>query len=174
VETISKQKYLINEEIRDREVRVNDSEGEALGVMPTRAALELAVSKQMDLVLIAPTAVPPVCKIMDFGKFLYETQKKDKEAKKKQKVVLIKEIRISPTIEEHDLNVKAKNAEKFLKEGDKVKVTVRFRGREADYAHFGNVLLKQFAERLSEVSVIEKSAKLEGKNMFMFLTPKKV
>lgn len=174
METISKQKYLINEEIRDREVRVMDSEGEALGIMPTKSALEMAVTKQMDLVLIAPQALPPVCKIMDFGKFLYETQKKEKEAKKKQKVVLIKEIRISPTIEEHDLIVKAKNAEKFLKDGDKVKVTVRFRGREADYAHFGNVLLKQFAERLSEVSIIEKSAKLEGKNMFMFLTPKKV
>ena len=174
METISKQKYLINEEIRDREVRVMDSEGEALGIMTTKDALEMAVTKQMDLVLIAPQALPPVCKIMDFGKFLYETQKKEKEAKKKQKVVLIKEIRISPTIEENDLNVKAKNAEKFLKEGDKVKVTVRFRGREADYAHFGNVLLKQFAERLSEVSIIEKSAKLEGKNMFMFLTPKKV
>jgi translation initiation factor IF-3 len=111
---------------------------------------------------------------MNYGKFLYEAQKKDKEARKKQKVVIIKEIRISPTIEEHDLNVKAKNAEKFLRDGDKVKVTVRFRGREADYAHFGNQLLQQFAEKLSEVSLIEKSAKLEGKNMFMFLAPKKV
>ena len=151
-----------------------DSEGEPLGIMATRSALELAESKQLDLVLIAPTALPPVCKMMDFGKFIYETAKKEKEAKKKQRVVLIKEIRISPTIEEHDLNVKAKNAEKFLLEGDKVKVTVRFRGREADYAHFGNTLLKRFAEKLSEVSTIEKSAKLEGKNMFMFLTPKKV
>jgi translation initiation factor IF-3 len=174
VEPISKQQYLINEEIRDKEVRVMDSEGETLGIMLTKAALEIAVSKQQDLVLIAPQAQPPVCKMMDFGKFVYETQKRDKEAKKKQKVVLIKEIRISPTIEDHDLDVKVKNAEKFLKDGDKVKVTVRFRGREADYAHFGNALLKRFAEKLSEVSLIEKSAKLEGKNMFMFLTPKKV
>jgi translation initiation factor IF-3 len=174
VETISKQQYLINEEIRDKEIRVQDSEGEVLGIMPTKEALAMAEQKQLDLVMIAPQAVPPVCRIMDFGKFIYEGQKKDKETKKKQKVVVIKEIRISPTIEEHDLNVKAKNAEKFLKDGDKVKVTVRFRGREADYAHFGNQLLARFAERLTEVSTVEKSAKLEGKNMFMFLAPKKV
>ena len=174
VETISKQQYLINEEIRDKEIRVQDSEGEVLGIMPTKEALAMAEQKQLDLVMIAPQAVPPVCRIMDFGKFIYEGQKKDKETKKKQKVVVIKEIRISPTIEEHDLNVKAKNAEKFLKDGDKVKVTVRFRGREADYAHFGNQLLARFAEKLSEVSTVEKSAKLEGKNMFMFLAPKKV
>jgi translation initiation factor IF-3 len=174
VEIISKQQYSINEEIRDKEVRVMDSEGEALGIMATKDALAMAESKQQYLVLIAPQALPPVCKIMDFGKFIYEGQKKEKEAKKKQKVVVIKEIRISPTIEDHDLNVKVKNAEKFLKDGDKVKVTVRFRGREADYAHFGNELLKRFAEKLTEVSLIEKSAKLEGKNMFMFLTPKKV
>ena len=174
METISKQQYLINEEIRDKEIRVQDSEGEVLGIMPTKEALAMAEEKQLDLVMIAPQAVPPVCRIMDFGKFIYEGQKKDKETKKKQKVVVIKEIRISPTIEEHDLNVKAKNAEKFLKDGDKVKVTVRFRGREADYAHFGNQLLARFAERLTEVSTVEKSAKLEGKNMFMFLAPKKV
>jgi translation initiation factor IF-3 len=174
VETISKQQYLINEEIRDKEIRVQDSEGEVLGIMPTKEALAMAEQKQLDLVMIAPQAIPPVCRIMDFGKFIYEGQKKDKETKKKQKVVVIKEIRISPTIEDHDLNVKAKNAEKFLKDGDKVKVTVRFRGREADYAHFGNQLLARFAEKLSEVSTVEKSAKLEGKNMFMFLAPKKV
>lgn len=173
VETISKQQYLINEEIRDKEVRVMDAEGEALGIMPTKEALKMAEEKQQDLVLIAPQAIPPVCRIMDFGKFIYESQKKDKETRKKQKVVVIKEIRISPTIEDHDLNVKAKNAEKFLRDGDKVKITVRFRGREADYAHFGNQLLARFAERLSEVGVVEKSAKLEGRNMFMFLAPKK-
>lgn len=173
MEPISKQQYLINDEIREKEVRVMDANGEALGIMETKAAIELAESKQVDLVLIAPQAQPPVCKIMDFGKFIYEGQKRDKEAKKKQKVVVIKEIRISPTIEEHDLVVKVKNAEKFLIDGDKVKVTVRFRGREADYSHFGNKLLSRFAEKLSEVSVIEKSAKLEGKNMFMFLSPKK-
>lgn len=164
----------MNEEIRDKEIRLIGKDGDALGVVPTKEALEQAEESQLDLVMIAPQAIPPVCKIMDFGKFIYELQKKEKETKKKQKVVLIKEVRISPNIEEHDLNVKAKNAEKFLKEGDKVKVTVRFRGREADYSHFGNVLLKQFAEKLQEVCVIEKAPKLEGKNMFMFLTPKKV
>lgn len=163
----------MNEEIREKEIRLVGKEGEALGIVATKDALQQAEESQLDLVMIAPQAVPPVCRIMDFGKFIYELQKKEKEAKKKQKVITIKEVRISPNIEEHDLNVKAKNAEKFLKEGDKVKVTVRFRGREADYSHFGNDLLKQFAEKLQEVCVIEKAPKLEGKNMFMFLTPKK-
>ena len=159
---ISKQQYLINEEIRDKEVRVMDESGEALGIMATKAALELAQSKQQDLVLIAPQAQPPVCKMMDFGKFIYETQKREKEAKKKQRVVVIKEIRISPTIEDHDLDVKVKNAEKFLKDGDKVKVTVRFRGREADYAHFGNQLLARFAEKLSELNLTAKKVAIFG------------
>jgi translation initiation factor IF-3 len=126
VEVISKQ-HFINEEIREKELRVLGSEGEQLGIMSSKSALEMAESKQLDLVMIAPQAKPPVCRIMDYGKFLYEVQKKEKEARKKQKVINIKEIRISPTIEEHDLNVKAKNAEKFLIDGDKVKVTVRFR-----------------------------------------------
>lgn len=173
METISKQ-HLVNEEIREKELRVVGDDGEQLGIMSSKEALEIAEQKQLDLVMIAPQAKPPVCRIMDYGKFLYEVQKKEKEAKKKQKVISIKEVRISPNIEEHDLNVKAKNAEKFLKDGDKVKVTVRFRGREADYSHFGNTLLKQFYEKLSEVGLIEKEPKLEGKNMTMVLTPKKV
>lgn len=169
---ISKQ-HLLNEEIHDKELRVIDSDGTQLGIISLKEALALADSKQLDLVMIAPTAKPPVCKVMDYGKYIYEVQKKDKEARKKQKVISIKEIRFSPKIEEHDISVKAKNAEKFLKEGDKVKVTVRFRGREADYTHFGETLLKSFFERLQEVSLIEKSPKLEGKNMTMILAPKK-
>jgi translation initiation factor IF-3 len=172
VEVISKQ-HFINEEIREKEIRVLGSEGEQLGIMSSKSALEMAESKQLDLVMIAPQAKPPVCRIMDYGKFLYEVQKKEKEARKKQKVINIKEIRISPNIEDHDLNVKAKNAEKFLLDGDKVKVTVRFRGREADYSHFGQELLKKFFEGLREVCIIEKEPKLEGRNMIMILTPKK-
>lgn len=172
MEVISKQ-HFINEEIREKELRVVGDDSEQLGIMSSREALELAESKQLDLVMIAPQAKPPVCRIMDYGKFLYEVQKKEKEAKKKQKVVNIKEIRISPNIEDHDLNVKAKNAEKFLLDGDKVKVTVRFRGREADYSHFGRELLKRFVEMLQEVCIIEKDPKLEGRNMSIFLAPKK-
>jgi translation initiation factor IF-3 len=173
VKVISKQ-HLINEEIREKEIRVVGTEGEALGIMETKTALEMAESKQLDLVMIAPQAKPPVCRIMDYGKYLYEIQKREKEAKKKQKVINIKEVRLSPKIEDHDLNVKAKNAEKFLKDGDKVKVTVRFRGREADYTHFGEELLKIIYEKLQEVCLIEKEAKLEGRNMTMVLTPKKM
>lgn len=164
---------MINEDIREKELRVIDSNGDQLGIISTRQALELAESKQLDLVMIAPQAKPPVCKVMDYGKFLYEEQKREKEARKKQKVILIKEIRISPTIEEHDLNVKAKNAEKFLKDGDKVKVTVRFRGREADYSHFGKQLLDTFFEKVKEEGLIEKEAKLEGRNMILIIAPKK-
>lgn len=164
---------MINEDIREKELRVIDSNGDQLGIISSRQALEIAETKQLDLVMIAPQAKPPVCKIMDYGKFLYEEQKREKEARKKQKVINIKEIRISPTIEEHDLNVKAKNAEKFLKEGDKVKVTVRFRGREADYSHFGKQLLDKFFEKVKEEGLIEKEAKLEGRNMILIIAPKK-
>lgn len=165
--------YLLNEEIREKEVRVIDNNGEPLGILQTKEALKIAEERELDLVLIAPTAVPPVCKIMDFGKFLYEQTKKDKEAKKKQKVINIKEIRLSPTIEEHDINIKANNARKFLLDGDKVKVTVRFRGREADYSHVGYSILNSFSSKLEDVSVIEKPAKLEGKNMILILAPKR-
>jgi len=164
---------LINEEIREKEVRLVGSDGEQLGIMSSAEALEIADQKQLDLVMIAPQAKPPVCKLMEYGKYLYEVQKKEKEARKNQKVINIKEVRISPNIEEHDLNVKAKNAGKFLRDGDKVKVTVRFRGREADYSHFGEELLKQFAEKLQDVGVIEKKPLLEGRNMTMVISPKK-
>ena len=173
MELISKEN-LINEEIREKQVRLIDSEGNQLGFVSSREALSEAQDRGLDLVMIAPQAKPPVCKIMDYGKYLYELQKKDKEAKKKQKVVCIKEIRISPGIEEHDLNVKMKNGEKFLKEGNKVKVTVKFRGREADYSHFGKELLTKIGDKLQEVGVIEKQPKLEGRSMSMFMAPKKV
>lgn len=123
--------------------------------------------------MISPNANPPVCKIMDFGKFIYEQSKKEKEAKKKQKIVNIKEVRFSPTIEEHDIEIKANNARKFLVDGDKVKVTVRFRGREADYSHIGAKILEKFLAKLEDVCIVEKPAKLEGKNMTMVLAPKK-
>lgn len=165
--------HLINEEIRVKELRVISQDGEQLGIMLTKQALEMAEMRQLDLVLIAPKAEPPVARIMDYGKFVYEQQKKEKEAKKKQKVITVKEVRITPNIEEHDLNVKAKNAEKFLKDGDKVKVTVKFRGREADYAHFGEEILNRFYDKIKEVGQIEKPAKLEGKNMTMVIAPKK-
>ncbi len=144
-----------------------------LGIMSSRDALKLSEEKETDLVMISPGANPPVCKLMDYGKFIYEQSKKDKEAKKKQKVINIKEIRFSPSIEEHDISIKANNARKFLDDGDKVKVTIRFRGREADYAHIGQKILVNFASKLDDVGVIEKPAKLEGKNMIMILAPKK-
>jgi translation initiation factor IF-3 len=172
VKIISKD-FLLNEEIREKEIRVIGSDNEQLGILPTKEALKMAEEKELDLVLIAPAANPPVCKIMDYGKFLYEQSKKDKEAKKKQKIVDMKEVRLSPTIEEHDITIKANNARRFLQDGDKVKVTVRFRGREADYSHIGFEILKSFSDRLEEVCIIEKPAKLEGKNMIMILAPKR-
>ena len=162
----------INEEIRDRELRIIDSNGDQLGIMSSRQALELATERQLDLVKIAPQAKPPVCRIMDYGKFKFEQSKKEREARKNQKIINIKEIRFSPTIEEHDLHVKAKNAQKFLQDGDKVKVTIRFRGREVDHVAFGQKALAKFFEIIQDYCVIEKAAKLEGKNMTMILTPK--
>lgn len=165
--------FLLNEEIREKEVRVIDNSNEQLGILLTKEALKLAEERELDLVLIAPGANPPVCKVMDYGKFIYEQGKKEKEAKKKQKVINIKEVRLSPSIEEHDIAIKANNARKFLIDGDKVKVTVRFRGRQADYSHIGFEILKSFSGRLEDVCVIEKNAKLEGKNMIMILAPKR-
>ncbi|SHJ62721.1 translation initiation factor IF-3 [Clostridium cavendishii DSM 21758] len=165
--------FAVNEEIREKEVRLIGDDGSQLGVLSSREALKLAEEKELDLVMISPNANPPVCKIMDLGKFIYEQSKKEKEAKKKQKVINIKEVRCSPTIEEHDINIKANNAKKFLQEGDKVKITVRFRGREADYSHIGAKILGKFVALLEEVSVIEKPAKLEGRNMTLILAPKK-
>jgi len=162
----------INEEIRDKELRVIDSNGEQLGIMSSRQALELASERQLDLVKIAPQAKPPVCRIMDYGKFKFEQSKKEKEARKNQKVINIKEIRFSPTIEDHDLNFKARNAQKFLQDGDKVKVTIRFRGREVDHVTFGEKALERFYDIVKDDCVVEKPAKLEGKNMTMVLAPK--
>ncbi|MBM7615925.1 translation initiation factor IF-3 [Alkaliphilus hydrothermalis] len=162
----------INEEIRDKEIRLIDAEGEQVGIVSVKEALSLAASKNLDLVKIAPQAKPPVCRIMDYGKHKYELAKKEKEAKKKQKVVTVKEVRLSPNIESHDLNVKANQASKFLQNGDKVKVTLRFRGRELSNTSIGLKVIKEFAEILTEVSTIEKEAKLEGKQMIMILAPK--
>lgn len=139
--------------------------------MSSRQALELAAERQLDLVKIAPQAKPPVCRIMDYGKFKFEQSKKEKEARKNQKIVNIKEIRFSPTIEEHDLNVKAKNAQKFLQDGDKVKVTIRFRGREVNHVSYGEKALGRFYDIVKDYCVIEKPAKLEGRNMIMILAP---
>lgn len=162
----------INEEIRAREVRVITADGEQLGIMSGRAAQQLAVERHLDLVEIAPTAKPPVCKIMDYGKFRYEQQKREKEARKKQKTFDIKEVKLRPGIEDHDFNVKYKNAVRFLEDGDKVKVTIVFRGRELSHPELGEVLLNKMAEQLKEIAVVERVPKLEGKNMIMIVAPK--
>ncbi|NTW72031.1 MAG: translation initiation factor IF-3 [Eubacteriaceae bacterium] len=169
---ISKE-FQINEQIRDREIRVIDDMGNQLGVMSSRDAQKLAEEKELDLVKISPNANPPVCKIMDFGKFKYEQSRKDKEAKKKQKVINVKEIRMSAVVQDHDLNVKAKNCIKFLENGDRVKASVRFRGREMTYTDTGREMLLKFAEKVSEVGKIEKMPVLEGRSMVMYLVPKK-
>jgi translation initiation factor IF-3 len=169
---ISSKGNQVNEEIREKEVRVIDSDGVQLGIMSTSAALQLAAEKKLDLVNVAPAAKPPVCKILDYGKFRYEQQKKEKEAKKKQKITQVKEIRVSTFIEKHDLEVKANNAAKFLRDGDKVKVSLRFRGREKGYANVGEEVMRTFADAISEVGIIEKKPVLEGRNMTMILGPK--
>ena len=163
---------LINEEIRDKEVRVIDTDGTMLGVMPTEKALELATEKKLDLVNISPNAKPPVCKILDYGKYRYELQKKEQEPRKKQKTTQVKEIRLSTFIEEHDVQVKANTASKFLKDGDKVKVSLRFRGRERDYKDKGMAVMQSFAEIVSEVGVVEKKPVFEGRSLTMVLGPK--
>ena len=163
---------MINEEIRDREVRVIDQNGEQLGIMLTRAALELAEEKQLDLVKIAPTAKPPVCKIMDYGKYRFEQSKREREIRKNQKVIDIKEVRLSATIEDHDVEVKFKAATKFLKDGDKVKVSIRFRGRQISHSEIGLEVMKDFAERLQDVAIVERRPLTEGRNMSMFISPK--
>ena len=164
---------MINEQIRDREVRLIGSEGEQLGIMSAREALKLAEEADLDLVKIAPNATPPVCKIIDYGKYRYEQSRKEKENKKKQKIVEIKEIRMSPNIEENDLNTKMNAARKFLAKGNKVKITLRFRGREM--AHISNSvhILDDFAEGLSDVAVVEKPAKQEGRTVSIILVEKK-
>ncbi len=164
---------MINEQIRDREVRLIGVNGEQLGIMSSREAMKLAEEAELDLVKIAPTAKPPVCKIIDYGKYRYELARKEKEAKKKQKVVEIKEIRMSPNIESNDLNTKMNAAKKFLEKGNKVKVTLRFRGREMTHMQSSKHMLDDFAESLADVAVIEKAPKVEGRSISMVLTEKK-
>lgn len=164
--------HAINEQIRDSEVRVVGNDGSQLGIMSSAAAFQLAVEQGFDLVKIAPQATPPVCKIMDYGKYRFEQQKRDKEAKKNQKVIEIKEIRLSINIGDHDFETKLGHAKKFLEEGNKVKASIRFRGREMAHASMGVGVMKRFAEALAEFSTVEKDPKLEGRSMQMFITPK--
>ncbi|MBR1568793.1 MAG: translation initiation factor IF-3 [Lachnospiraceae bacterium] len=164
---------MINEQIRDKEVRVIGEDGEQLGIMSAKDAQKLAQDAELDLVKIAPNATPPVCRIVDYGKFRYEQMRKEKEAKKKQKTIDIKEIRFSPNIDKNDLNTKINQARKFLTKGDKVKVSVRFRGRELAHMEIGKEILDNFAEELADVAVIEKPAKAEGRSMVMFLAEKR-
>lgn len=164
---------MINEQIRDREVRVVGEDGEQLGVMSSRDAMKMAEDAGLDLVKIAPTAKPPVCKIVDYGKFRYDLARKEKEAKKKQRVIEVKEIRLSPNIDTNDLNTKMNAARKFLTKGDKVKITLRFRGREMAHMGKSKHILDDFAENLSDIAVVEKAPKIEGRSMTMFLTEKR-
>ena len=169
---ISKLEHQINDEIRDSEVRLIDADGSQMGVVPIAKALAAADEKGLDLVKIAPTAQPPVCKIMDYGKFCFEQTKKEKEARRNQKVVEVKEVRLSLNIAEHDLETKFKSAQRFLLDGNKVKVSIRFRGREMAHANLGLDVMADFAARCDEFAAVEKPAKLEGRNMAMFLGPK--
>lgn len=165
--------HMINEQIRDREIRVIDDAGNQLGIMSSREAQKIAQEKNLDLVKIAPKAKPPVCKIIDYGKFRYEQAKKEKEDRKKQTIVSIKEVRMSPNIEQHDIDTKMKNGRKFLGKGDKLKISVRFRGREMAHTSIGREMLLKFADQLSDISDIETRPKMEGRSMTMFLVPKK-
>ena len=170
--TIAKLDHQLNEEIRDKEIRLIGSDGAQLGIVSAAQANEMAEEQGLDLVKISPTAVPPVCKIMDYSKFCFDQKKREKEAKKNQKVVEIKEIRMSPSIDTNDFNTKAKNAQKFLRDGNRVKVSVRFRGREMAHTNLGEKLLMDFAEACAELATMEKNPKLEGRFMAMFLAPK--
>ncbi len=164
---------MINEQIRDREVRVIGQDGEQLGIMPVSEAQRLAREAELDLVKIAPAAKPPVCKIIDYGKYRYEMARKEKEAKKKQKTIEIKEVRLSPNIDDNDLNTKVSAARKFIQKGDKVKVTLRFRGREMAHVQSSRQILDVFRERMEDIAIVEKAPKLEGRSMTMFLTQKR-
>ncbi|GAA0288483.1 translation initiation factor IF-3 [Gracilibacillus halotolerans] len=161
----------VNENIRAREVRLIDANGDQLGIKSRQEALEIAETRNLDLVLVAPKAKPPVCRIMDYGKYRFEQQKKDKEARKKQKVINVKEVRLSPGIEEHDFNTKLRNARKFLDKGDKVKVSIRFRGRAITHKELGQKVLERFAEACKDIATVEQRAKMEGRSMFMMLAP---
>lgn len=170
--TISKETMRINEEIRAKEVRLTSAANEQLGIVQLRDALQMAIEQNLDLVEVAPTAKPPVCRIMDFGKFKFEQQKREKEVKKKQKMVNVKEVKLRPNIEDHDFEVKFKNAQRFLDDGDKVKVTIMFRGRELSHPELGRKVLDKMALQIKDIANIERGAKLEGKNMIMILAPK--
>ena len=167
-----KQELPINEQIRAKEVQVINENGEKLGKHTLNEALDMAFEKKLDLVLVAPNAEPPVCKIMNYGKYKFEQAKKEKEARKKQKVLETKEIRVTPNIEQHDFEFKSKNARKFLEDGNKVKITVKFRGRELNYVKLGEEALNKFVEDLSDIASLEKKPLLEGKNMFIILAKK--
>lgn len=169
---ISKQELQVNEQIRDKELRVIDSDGTQLGIMPLRRAMEIAEQKNLDLVKIAPQANPPVCKIIDYGKFRFEQAKREKEARKNQRVVEIKEVRLSLNIDTHDFETKKNHALRFISDGNKVKASIRFRGREMGHPELGLDIMRRFADAMSEVANVEKPAKLEGRTMLMFLAPK--
>ncbi len=171
---IKKNELQLNEEIRDNEIRVIDSDGSMLGVMPTKEAMKLAFSKELDLVKIVPNAAPPVCKITNYNKSVFEQSKKEKEAKKNQKIVELKEVRLSATIEKHDFEVKVKSAMKFLQNGDKVKVSIRFRGREMKYTVTGKEVLDKFSESIKNYGTVDKFPRLEGKSMIMIIIPNKI
>ena len=164
---------MINEQIRDREIRLIGEDGEQLGIMSAREAMKIAQEAELDLVKIAPAAKPPVCKIIDYGKYKYEQARKEKEAKKKQKTGEVKEVRLSPNIDTNDLNTKINNAKKFISKGNKVKVTLRFRGREMAHVQQSKHILDDFAETLADVAVVEKPAKMEGRAMSMVLAEKR-
>ena len=164
---------MINEQIRDREIRLIGEDGEQLGIMSAREAMKIAQEAELDLVKIAPAAKPPVCKIIDYGEYKYEQARKEKEAKKKQKTVEVKEVRLSPNIDTNDLNTKINNAKKFISKGNKVKVTLRFRGREMAHVQQSKHILDDFAETLADVAVVEKPAKMEGRAMSMVLAEKR-
>ncbi len=170
--SISNAAHQINEEIRDKEIRLIGADGAQLGIMSAEAALDIAAEEDLDLVKISPASNPPVCKIMDYGKFRFEQSKRDKETKKNQKVIEIKEIRMSPGIGDNDFNTKLKNGQKFLTDGDRLKVTVRFRGREMTHTEIGEELLDRFSQACSDIATVSKSAKLDGRHMTMFLAPK--
>jgi|SRR5699024_8766520 len=161
----------VNEKIRSKEVRLIDSNGDQLGVKSRQEALEIARTRELDLVMVAPNAKPPVCRIMNYGKYRYEQQKKEKEARKKQKVINVKEVRFTPGIGEHDFNTKLRNARKFLTKGDKVKASVRFRGRAITHKDLGKEVLERMAEEVNDIATVESKAKMEGRNMFMMLAP---
>ena len=164
---------MINEQIRDKEIRLIGENGEQLGIMSARDAMKMAKEAELDLVKIAPAAKPPVCKIIDYGKYRYEQARKEKEAKKKQKTIEVKEVRLSPNIDVNDLNTKVGAARKFIEKGDKVKVSLRFRGREMAHIDSSKHILEDFAEKLSDIAVVDKAPKLEGRSMTMFLTEKR-